>query len=240
MSNEIEKSKQNFLDSFADLRPDIFFPAEWGDARRNEVNVEIGSRKVKTAMFASIPMVCQAEHCPYAVMCPLLKAGNAPKGYSCPIEMAIVSTFGSDYMQELGVDPGNLVEVSMIRDLVDFEIQYMRATKILAQEHFITENPVGTDVDGNVVLRKELHQAIEYEDKILRRKEKVLNALLATRESRTKAGQGSLDPSQQVANLMDSVKEHMQKKDNLLLERLGVPVVDAYIEADSRNKKADD
>jgi flagellar L-ring protein precursor FlgH len=38
------------------------------------------------------------------------------------------------------VNPNNLVEVSMVRDLVDQEVQYLRKTKLLAKEHFIQEN----------------------------------------------------------------------------------------------------
>jgi hypothetical protein len=183
-------------------------------------------------------MQCEGQHCPYAAVCPLQKAGDAPVGYSCPIEGAIVVEFATNYQREFGVDENSLTEVSMIRDLVDLEVQYMRSKKILAQEHFIQENPVGIDADGNVIVRKELHQAVDYDDKILRRKEKILNAFLATREARTKAGQGIADPSQQIANLMDTVRDAQSEKDRLLLEKMGVNVKDAYIEAEEAKKKA--
>ena len=107
-----------------------------------------------------------------------------------------------------------------------------RVLKILAQEHFIQENPVGIDADGNVILRKELHQAVDFEDRIHKRKERLLNQFLATREARVKAGQGQLDAAQAVANLMDNVRVQMVAQERLLRQKLGMEDVDEYIEAD--------
>jgi hypothetical protein len=238
-NSAIEPAKDDFLDTFADLRPDLFFPGDWSPEKKNRVEAEMRPRKVRTAMYSQIPMQCDGPHCPYAAVCPLMKTGDAPIGYSCPIEGAIVIEFAHNYQREFGVDENNLVEMSMVRDLVDLEVQFMRSKKILAQEHFIQENPVGVDPDGNVVVRKELHQAVEYDDKLLRRKEKILNAFLATREARTKAGQGVADASQQIANLLDSVRDHAAEKDRLVLEKMGVQVTDKYIE-DMKRKKAEE
>ena len=54
--------------------------------------------------------------------------------------MSMVAQFTSEYLDQLDVNPNNLVEVSMVRDLVDQEVQYLRKTKILAKEHFIQED----------------------------------------------------------------------------------------------------
>lgn len=209
--------------------------AVWGTVHTKWWTVEdltvysLGVEKYKTYIANGLV----THNCPYAAVCPLLAENNAPIGHKCPIEMGIVIEFGNNLMREFGVDPTNLVEVSMVRDLVDFEVQYMRAMKILAQEHFISEVPVGVDANGEVIVGKQLHQAVEYEEKILKRKERLLNAFLATREARTKAGQGQLDASVQVANLLDTVREHKARADKLALEKLGVPTRDAYIEADA-------
>jgi hypothetical protein len=61
--------------------------------------------------------------------------------------MSMVSQFTAEYMEQLDVSPENLVEVSMVRDLVDQEVQYLRKTKLLAKEHFIQENIIGIDKD---------------------------------------------------------------------------------------------
>ncbi len=216
--------------------------AVWGPVSTGWWTVEditvysLGVDKYKT--YISNGLV--THNCPYAAVCPLQQTGDAPVGYACPIEGAIVIEFVNNYTREFGVDENNLVEMSSVRDLVDLEIQYMRSKKILAQEHFIQENPVGVDADGDIVLRKELHQAVEYDDKILRRKEKILNAFLATREARNKAGQGTADASQVVANLLDTVRDHQNEKDRLLLQKLGVPVKDKYIEDDSEDEEGDE
>lgn len=240
-NNEIEHSdKAAYLESFADIRPDLFFPSDWSPEKKDRVEAEMRPRKVRTAMYTQIPMKCYGSSCVYASVCPLLKAGDAPVGYSCPIEMAIVIEFGNNYMREFGVDQNNLVEASMVRDLVDLEVQFMRSKKLLAQEHFIVENPVGVDPDGNVIISQALHPAIEYDEKLMKRKERLLNSFLATREARNKAGQGIADASQQIANLLDSVRDHAARKDRLVLEKLGINVKDEYIEASIEDAESDE
>ena len=98
-------------------------------------------------MFSSIPMNCEAEKCIFASTCPLMKENLAPKNKPCPIEMSMVAQFTAEYLEQLDVNPNNLVEVSMVRDLVDQEVQYLRKTKLLAKEHFIQENIIGIDSD---------------------------------------------------------------------------------------------
>lgn len=242
MTDELEPvdEKTNFLQAFADMRPDLFFPDNWSVEQRNAVKGEMSSGKVRTGMYAEIPMQCKGPSCPYARVCPLLARNEAPIGYKCPIEMGIVIEFANNYMREFGVDQNNLVEAGMVRDLVDFEVQYMRSKKILAQEHFIMDNPVGIDSDGNVVVQAQLHPAVEMDEKILKRKERLLNAFLATREARNKAGQGVLDASTQLANLMDAVRDYNTKSERLVLEKLGVNVRDEYIEANVRDSEDDE
>ena len=231
--------KEKFLDQFASLRPDLMFPDSWTPEQREQAVDMTRSSRVTHNMFASIPMKCDGPRCPFAAVCEFQKKNMAPVGNPCPIEMAIVKTFMDDYMVEFGVSANNRVEVGQIRDLVDQEVQYMRKVKILAQEHFIQENPVGIDSDGNVILRKELHQAVDFEDRIHKRKERLLNQFLATREARVKAGQGQLDAAQAVANLMDNVRVAVSQRERLLRQALGMDEVDEYIEADLAAEEAD-
>jgi len=234
MTDQIEiQDKHRYLEMFSDLRPDLFVPHDFSPDQRDSIREEMAPKKTRTAMYSSIPMVCKGNECVYAAVCPLVAKNAAPYNSKCPIEAAIVIEFGNNLMKEFGVDPANLVEVSMVRDLVDFEVQYMRAVKLLAQEHFIQEVPVGVDAHGDVIVGKQLHQAVEYEEKILKRKERLLNAFLATREARTKAGQGQKDASVQIANLLDDIRTYKAEKDKLTLQKLGVTVRDSYIEADA-------
>lgn len=228
---QYDDNKTVFLQAMEDLRPDLFFPEAWNDEQRATAAELVRPQRMRTSLFASIPMKCEAEKCVFADICPLMKQGLAPKGKPCPIEMAAVQQFMSEYMEELGVDPNNLIEVSMIRDLVDQEIQYMRKTWILSKEHFIQENVVGVS-DGEVVLQKQLHLAVELEDRLHKRKKDLRNQLLATREARSKAGQGQLDSSQTISKIMDEVRQIDRAKQKALEARLGYSDRDEYIDAE--------
>lgn len=231
MKNELDTTdKGRFLEQFSGLRPDLFFPESWDDKQKAEAMELISPRRTKTAMFASIPMRCEAEKCIYADTCPLQQQNIAPKGFPCPIEMQIVNQFMQDYIFELGVNPDNLTEVSMIRDLVDQEVQYLRKTRLLAKEHFIQENVVGIDSEGEVVMKKELHLAVELEDKLLKRKKDLRNQLLATREARAKVGQSQLDSSETIANIMETVRQLDAAKEAAMRKRLGTLYQDDYIQ----------
>jgi hypothetical protein len=134
-------------------------------------------------------------------------------------------------MNQLEVHPDNLVEVSMIRDLVDQEVQYLRKTKLLAKEHFIQENTIGVDEDGQPILKKELHLAVELEDKLHKRRKDLRNQLLATREAKAKAGQMQVDSAQAISDILYKVQAIEIEKEKLLRQKLGTYELDDYIEA---------
>jgi hypothetical protein len=237
----IEKhNKDSFIKNFESLRPDLFFPEEWSQEEIDKAIDLVRPQKTRTSMFASIPMRCEAEKCIFATTCPLLQENLAPKGKACPLEMSIVSQFTSEYMEQLDVSPDNLVEVSMVRDLVDQEVQYIRKTKLLAKEHFIQENVIGIDSNtGEPIMKKELHLAVELEDRLHKRRKDLRNQLLATREARAKVGQVQLDTAQQISEIIQKVQNIEKEKNKILKQKLGTYDVDEYIEAQELEKGQD-
>lgn len=231
MSN-LEKydNKDNFLKEFESLRPDLFLPETFSDEEKEKVVELVRPQRTKTSMFSSIPMTCEASKCVFASTCPLMKENLAPKGNPCPIEMSIVSQFTYDYMDQLDVNPENLVEVSMVRDLVDQEVQYIRKTKLLAKEHFIQENVIGIDSNtGEPILKKELHLAVELEDRLHKRRKDLRNQLLATREAKAKIGQTQLDTAQAISDILDKVRGIEKEREKLIKQKTGMLEVDEYI-----------
>jgi hypothetical protein len=231
--SDIEKvDKTKFLKEFESLRPDLFFPDTWSDEDKQKAVDLVRPQKTRTSMFSSIPMNCEAVKCIFASTCPLIKENLAPKGNPCPIEMSIVAQFTSEYMEQLDVLPENLVEVSMVRDLVDQEVQYIRKTKLLAKEHFIQENIIGVDNDGNPILKKELHLAVELEDRLHKRRKDLRNQLLATREAKAKIGQTQLDTAQAISEIINKVQNIEIQREKLLKQKLGTYDKDEYIEVE--------
>jgi hypothetical protein len=229
--SELEKpdNKNNFMKQFESLRPDLFFPDHWTDDQKEKAVDLIRPQKTRSAMFSSIPMNCEAERCIFASTCPLMKENLAPKNKPCPIEMSMVAQFTAEYLEQLDVNPNNLVEVSMVRDLVDQEVQYLRKTKLLAKEHFIQENIIGIDRDGQPILKKELHLAVELEDKLHKRRKDLRNQLLATREAKAKVGQVQLDTAQAISDIIGRVQAVESQREKLLKQKLGTSELDDYI-----------
>jgi len=233
MSNIEKNTKIDFMKSVESLRPDLFFPEQWTQEEKDKALELVRPQKTRTTMFASIPMRCEAERCIFAATCPLLKESLAPKGDPCPIEMSMVSQFTYEYMEQLEVSPDNLVEVSMVRDLVDQEVQYIRKTKLLAKEHFVQENIIGIDSNtGEPLLRKELHLAVELEDRLHKRRKDLRNQLLATREARAKVGQSQLDTAQAISDIIDKVQSIEIEREKIIKKKLGTYDKDDYIEAE--------
>jgi len=193
--------KDSFLKNFESLRPDLFFPENWSDEEKSKAVDIVRPQKTRTSMFSSIPMNCESIKCIFASTCPLLKENLAPKGKPCPLEMSMVAQFTSEYMDQLDVHEENLVEVSMIRDLVDQEVQYLRKTKLLL------------------------------EDRLHKRRKDLRNQLLATREAKAKAGQMQADSAQAISDILHKVQAVQIEKEKLLKKKLGTYEVDDYIEA---------
>jgi hypothetical protein len=239
---EIEKvDKESFLKDFESIRPDFFLPDLYNnDKDLNNAAEAVRPSRIKTSLFSSIPMRCTSDKCPFADTCPLQQQAIAPQGKPCPIEMALVSQFMESIMKELNVNPDNLIEVSMVRDLVDQEVQQFRATKLLAKESFIQENVIGIDDSGRPIIKKEMHLAVELSDKLLKRKKEIRNQMMATREQKAKVGQAQLDSAQLISNWMDTIRDVEEQREKALKKRLGFEDVDEYVENDKALKAASD
>lgn len=228
----IELSKEAFMDQIEKMRPDLTFPESWSaDTKAKAANL-VRPEQARRRLFGVIPMVCKGANCPLSEVCPLVKQNIPPVGSLCPIETSLISELMESYMVELAVNPNSLIEVSMIRDLINQEIQQHRATWLLSIEHFIQENVVGVSSEGEPVKQKQLHLAVELEDKLQKRKKEIRNQLLATREARAKAGQGNIDNAQAISNLLNEYRKIERTKADLLLQKAGVQRVDDYLDAE--------
>ena len=139
---EIEKidPKQNFLDQFEKAFGDDFLPKEWSQDKKNRVAAETTSGKIKTGMVTSIPMICYGEKCAFKDQCGLYQQDDHPLGKQCPYEMGMVKTLMADYADSLEIDINDITEFAQVRDLINLDVQFMRAAKYLSKESFIQEN----------------------------------------------------------------------------------------------------
>lgn len=172
--------------------------------------------------YAATPLYCKGSSCIYKAVCPLLELGmeNEIVGKPCPIEAHQMNLWYTEMASSLKIDESNAIESSLVKELARLEIYNQRIANRLSFEDFIQKQAVGIDDEGNVKYRDELHQAVEWDDKLSKRRLKLLEALLATRKSIADAGGGldASDPSSAASKLMQSIKLASKRQQTKLAE----------------------
>lgn len=193
-------------------------------------------RATKHGLYASVPIICKAEACPYAYSCPLLEEGMAPYGEKCPIEIAAIEDLFQRYAEQFGIDlenrkPSDTVDLMMIKDLVDADIALLRCDNKMAWDaDYVINNTVGVTEDGETITRQELHPLTEYREKLINRKHKTFQLLNSTRKDR----EGSkiiidVDPSQKASEMlkiqseMKEIHELEEQRKREYYEKLNSP-----------------
>lgn len=229
-------SNSQFMEDFKELFSSSLVPIDWDDDKKARVEELTTPSRLNTARVASIPMLCRGSSCPSRHSCPLYKENVHPFGMSCPIESKLIMMMMMQIMEELEVNPSSTIEVGMVRDLVDQEIQQIRKQNLLAQEDIIQENVVGVDESGELIMKKELHLGVRWEDTIHKRKAAILKQLVASREAQINAGAKMMDKTANTAKALSNLLEIQAKRDEELLDKVGMKK-DDYIEAQLARQK---
>jgi hypothetical protein len=222
-------SKDDFIKAIEDLNPSIMYPELWSDNQQKILDKQgKTSLRTKKMLFANIPMVCKGNDCPIKQDCPLFEVNEHPYGKKCPIEFNLIQDLLVSYMQELGVDHDNLLELAQVKQLISQEIQLLRIGGALAQEGFITENVIGVDDVGNPIVRKELALPVEYEDKVLKRLKAGRDELIASRQAKVKAGQVQKDAMLALAETIHELEEVDKARERKRRKKLDIIDVEPY------------
>lgn len=178
----------------------------------NEVTKSAKKTNLKHGLFANIPLICRGKLCPYNSACPI---ENKPVKERCPVEIgAILSRFES-HCEHFGIrfdEKGKIhnedvVDSSMIRDLVDIEIQILRADNKLAIDgDFIGQTVSAVTEQGQVYYDDVVTPAAEFKMTLLKQKNKLLEKLNATRKDKSNALKDD-HTSQQSKHLLQRVSE---------------------------------
>lgn len=172
-------------------------------------------RSTKHGLYASVPILCKSDACPYAGSCPLMKMDLAPHGEKCPIEIAAIEDLFYRYTDEFSIDPEdrrNTVDLMMVKELVDIDVSLLRCdNKMAVDADFIIENAIGVSEDGQAITKQELHPLADYKEKLRNQKYKTYNLLNATRKDKegTKLTV-TLDPAQRAAEMI-KVQQDMEQ-----------------------------
>ncbi len=164
-------------------------------------------RSTKHGMYASVPIICKAEACPYADSCDLQQMGLAPFGEKCPVEIAAIEDLFVRYCSDMNInpeDPAQQVDAIMVKEVVDLDVSMLRCDKKMAiSADFIIDQVVGVTDDGEAISRQELHPLTEYKEKLRTQKYKTLNLLNSTRKDKEGSRVSvTFDPSERAAEML--------------------------------------
>jgi hypothetical protein len=166
-------------------------------------------RNLEHGHYAMVPIHCRGKACRYENICPLLKAGvSSMVGQQCPLEEHLLKTWIQHYQQSLNVDPTNTIEMNLVCELAKIEIYSARAAHRVGSEDIIINQVIGVSDKGEPIYREELHPVLGLAESQDRRKLRLLEAFLATRQSLAEAGgSGKGDQSTHAAELADIVRK---------------------------------
>jgi len=166
-----------------------------------------------------VPLICTGQAlCVYKHVCPIID--KAPLGKKCIWEMQAVQKWFDDYVQSLEVDTNDKIERSQIMELVEADILNARASAVLGREGFVMENPVGTNPDtGETIFHKELHIAMQIKEKAQFRRDRIMKAFIATRDSKVKSMKGMVaDSTEYFAKLREKAAQIVAKHEAVTVE----------------------
>jgi hypothetical protein len=185
-------------------------PQAWNVSPRGRKALEraVQLRTRQQAFYSGIPIVCKADDCPYAETCQLIDEDLAPAGDKCPLEIAAVEQLWNAYVTELNVN--NIIDYSLVKELVDLDIQILRCeSKLAIDADIITQINFAVTNRGQLITQPAIHKAAEYKDKLLARRHNILQLLNSTRKDK----EGSkvtiqYDPSTRASELLARAEEY--------------------------------
>lgn len=183
-------------------------PPEWeiSEKGKEAIRVAVGMAQIKHGLIAGVPILCKGAGCPFKDTCYLFAEGLDVPGERCPIEIAAIVQRFDAYMEELHIKTEDTTDMSLLKNLVDIEIQLVRADRKMAVSADLIEEVVAAvGHDGTPYYRPEISKAAEYKVKLLSEHSRILSYLHATRKD--KASDKNImivDASNYAAKLMEA------------------------------------
>lgn len=181
-----------------------------------------GLYKIKHGMFASVPILCKADQCPYKETCRIDPSFRI-SGQRCPQEAGAIMARYEQWCRHFkinfegdAVSDGDLVDVSLIRDLVENEIQILRAeNKIAISGDFIGRTISSIDQRGNVYYEDAVTPEAQYKLQLQDKRYKLLNLLNSTRKDKA-SDMKQLTPSEEALSIFRKINEQIGQASNAM------------------------
>lgn len=164
-------------------------------------------------MFASVPIVCKGPDCAYKDVC-MVNQAQRIVGHRCPMEIAAILAryeqwcvhFELDITQDI-IDSKDLVDATLIKDLVNIEVQMLRAeNKIALNGDIMSDTLLDIDKKCQPYFGKIVAPEVEFLMSLQDKKIKILNQLNATRKDKA-ADKRKESASDAAIKIFQQVKE---------------------------------
>ena len=186
-------NNNNQLPDLTDKNGAEITTAMWGIS--SAVIKEIGNMNrvysSKHGMFASVPIICKGPDCAYKNVCMVSQAQRIV-GQRCPMEIAAILSRYEQWCMHFEINTSNdvidakdLVDATLIKDLVNIEVQILRAeNKIALNGDFMADTLLDVDKKCQPYFGKIVAPETEFLMTLQDRKIKILNQLNATRKDK--------------------------------------------------------
>ena len=167
----------------------------------------------KHGMFASVPIICKGSDCVYKNVC-MVHPNQRIVGHRCPMEISAILSryeqwcahFEIDTVQDM-IDSKDLVDATLIKDLVNIEVQILRVeNKIALNGDFMADTLLDIDKKCNPYFGKIVAPETEFLMTLQDKKIKILNQLNATRKDKA-ADKRKESASDTAIKIFQQVKE---------------------------------
>lgn len=182
------------------------------DKGRQALSVATTMRNTRHGLYARAPMICKGENSPCYKTCPLKEFDLLPDGERCPIEIAAIIDIFSGYCDSLQVDPQNIVDLGLVKELSQIEVTMDRCTDRIAQEDMVQQVTVGVSENGQKIEQPQIHKALEIYDKMSKRKHEILKLLASTRQDQSKDEKGKSDIAAELIEMVQKKRRLEQEK----------------------------
>ena len=191
--------------------------AMWGMSVHSPLIWEISNmNKIyssKHGLFASVPIICRKDDCTYKDVC-MVTPSQRQVGQRCPMEIAAILARYEQWCAHFDIDTSNdviaaedLVDATLIKDLVNIEVQILRAeNKIALNGDFMADTLLDIDKKCQPYFGKIISPEAEYLMTLQDKKIKILNQLNATRKDKA-ADKRRESASDEAIKLFQQVKE---------------------------------
>lgn len=215
INKQTDYDKDNTLPDLTNKTDNQIVTAMWGI--NSSVIKEISNMNKmyssKHGMFASVPIICKNKDCVYKDVC-MISPNQRIEGNRCPMEISAILSRYSQWCNHFDIDSvddvidsKDLVDATLIKDLVNIEVQMLRAeNRIAINGDFMAKVLVDIDRKCNPYYGQEVSKETEFLMILQDKKIKILNQLNATRKDKA-ADKRKESASDTAIKIFQQVKE---------------------------------